>query len=97
MVTRPAGELSVFFSMPWCCVLSAVLSFISLGSAAAARVALMKLMLPLFGAFGGFSHLCALARLGSQRRPPGRKNRAAREYRARGPAVGLEASLLTRS
>ena len=34
--------------MPWCCVLPAVLSFVSLGSAAAARVALMKLMLPLF-------------------------------------------------
>ena len=60
MVTRPTGELSVFFSMPWCCVLPAVLSFVSLGSAAAARVALMKLMLPLLVlsvAFLTYAHL----------------------------------------
>ena len=60
MVIRPTGGLSVFFSAPWCCVLPAVLSFVSLGSAASARVALMKLMLPLLVlsvAFLTYAHL----------------------------------------
>ncbi len=48
MTTISTSSLSVFFSVPWCCVLPAALSFVSLASAAAARVALMKLMLPLF-------------------------------------------------
>ncbi len=47
-------SIGVLFSIPWCCVLPAALSFLSLGGAAAARMAVGSLLLPLFGLSIGF-------------------------------------------
>ena len=43
-----ASVLGVLLSLPWCRITPALLSFVSVGSAAAARVAVGILLVPLF-------------------------------------------------
>ena len=59
MKNERASSIGVLFSIPWCCVLPAVLSFLSLGGAAAARIAVGSVLLPLFAlsiGFLGYAH-----------------------------------------
>ncbi len=65
MNQRHTGLFPLLLSVPWCCVLPAVLSIISVGGAAAARLAIGRLI-PLLFAFSvvllGYAHFRAWIR-----------------------------------